>query len=109
MRLHEAESLLGVIISLKETRAKSLLNDLSKDALAKAIISRIANSIFGPTGTDTPTWAEKNPEPSRPKESMETRRQQTNARQVALSEDSGMDCRYDLEHKNKAEYMIQRI
>ncbi|KAF8585945.1 hypothetical protein K439DRAFT_1659988 [Ramaria rubella] len=51
-RLHDAEALLGVIISSSDPRATTMIADLSKDSLAASIISRVANGSFGPIGRD---------------------------------------------------------
>ncbi|KAH7101246.1 fungal-specific transcription factor domain-containing protein [Auriculariales sp. MPI-PUGE-AT-0066] len=49
-RLHQLEALLGIIISSQDTRAQSLVEDLSQDTLARDIIARVDNSPFGPRG-----------------------------------------------------------
>lgn len=49
-RLHDAEALLGAIISSNDSRATTLVSDLSKDPLAGSIIARVTNSSFGPVG-----------------------------------------------------------
>jgi hypothetical protein len=49
-RLHDAEALLGAIISSNDSRATTLVTDLSKDSLASSIITRVTNSSFGPVG-----------------------------------------------------------
>ncbi|KIJ50913.1 hypothetical protein M422DRAFT_244864 [Sphaerobolus stellatus SS14] len=91
-RLHEAEALLGAIISAEETRAKTLIADLSKDDLANAIIMRITNSVFGPRGrVALRTHAARGPSPQEDyspgmtlKQPTDSRRQQMNSREVAL-------------------------
>jgi len=90
-RLHEAEALLGVIISLEDTRAKTLVNDLATDDLAKAIITRITNSIFGPKGRAALRAQLGNEDGKRgshslPKAPIESRRQRMNYNQVALKD-----------------------
>ncbi|KAF8240532.1 hypothetical protein L208DRAFT_1427978 [Tricholoma matsutake] len=53
-RLHQTEALLGIIIAAKDTRAQSLLHDISKDSLAKEIINRVDNSPYGVKGRKPP-------------------------------------------------------
>jgi len=88
-RLHEAEALLGVIISAEETRARTLVSDLAKDDLANSIILRVTNSVFGPKGRANitgPYVADRSPDehsfPSRGP--ADSRRQHMNSREVAL-------------------------
>ncbi|KAF8529262.1 fungal-specific transcription factor domain-containing protein [Hysterangium stoloniferum] len=47
-RIHEAEALLGAIIS--SPQADSIVNTLSNDSLAEKIITRVSKSVFGPQG-----------------------------------------------------------
>ncbi|EJD52017.1 hypothetical protein AURDEDRAFT_158861 [Auricularia subglabra TFB-10046 SS5] len=49
-RLHQLEALLGIIIASSDSRAQSLVDDLSQDTLAREIIARVDNSPFGPKG-----------------------------------------------------------
>ncbi|EKM56762.1 uncharacterized protein PHACADRAFT_254069 [Phanerochaete carnosa HHB-10118-sp] len=49
-RLHQTEALIGILISSKDSRAKTLLEDLSEDPLAKDIIDRVNNSSYGHKG-----------------------------------------------------------
>ncbi|KAF5384170.1 hypothetical protein D9615_003165 [Tricholomella constricta] len=49
-RLHQTEALLGIMISASDSRAQSLLRDISKDPLAKEIINRVDNSPYGVKG-----------------------------------------------------------
>lgn len=49
-RLHEVEALLGILVSLPDSRATSLLSELSQDAFARDILSRVNHSPFGPIG-----------------------------------------------------------
>jgi hypothetical protein len=59
-RLNDAEALLGALICSKDSRAATLITDLSQDPLAAAILDRIAKSEFGPQGrSDHPGLASK--------------------------------------------------
>ncbi|KAI0088316.1 fungal-specific transcription factor domain-containing protein [Irpex rosettiformis] len=49
-RLHQTEALVGILLASKDSRAKSLLEDLSEDSLAKEIIDRVNNSPYGHKG-----------------------------------------------------------
>ncbi|KZT70315.1 hypothetical protein DAEQUDRAFT_810759 [Daedalea quercina L-15889] len=49
-RLHQVEALLGTIIGSEDPRAKSLIQDLSQDELARQIIQRVDVGPFGPKG-----------------------------------------------------------
>jgi len=49
-RLHQTEALLGIMIGSNDERARSLLEDLAKDSLAKEIINRVDNSPYGVRG-----------------------------------------------------------
>lgn len=49
-RLHQTEALLGVMIGSNDERAKSLLEDLAKDPLAKEIMNRVDKSPYGVRG-----------------------------------------------------------
>ncbi|THH02019.1 hypothetical protein EW026_g775 [Hermanssonia centrifuga] len=66
-RLHQTEALIGILLASKDSRAKTLLEDLSQDTLAKEIIDRVNNSPYGhkgrkrgapPSGRTRPTSAE---------------------------------------------------
>ncbi|GBE80077.1 hypothetical protein SCP_0212800 [Sparassis crispa] len=49
-RLHQVEALLGTIIGSDDLRARSLVQDLSQDDLARQIIHRVEIGPFGPRG-----------------------------------------------------------
>ncbi|EGO26654.1 hypothetical protein SERLADRAFT_414597 [Serpula lacrymans var. lacrymans S7.9] len=49
-RLHQTEALLGILIASNDDRARGVLDDMSKDALAKEIINRVDNSPYGSKG-----------------------------------------------------------
>ncbi|KAH9854944.1 hypothetical protein C2E23DRAFT_867059 [Lenzites betulinus] len=49
-RLHQVEALLGTIISSDDPRARSLVQDLSRDRLASQIINKVHVGPFGPAG-----------------------------------------------------------
>ncbi|KAH8083353.1 fungal-specific transcription factor domain-containing protein [Cristinia sonorae] len=49
-RLHQTEALIGILLSSKDSRAKTLLDDLREDTLAKEIISRVDNGTYGHQG-----------------------------------------------------------
>ncbi|KAI0634003.1 fungal-specific transcription factor domain-containing protein [Trametes polyzona] len=49
-RLHQTEALIGILLSSKDSRAKSVLDDLAEDPLAKEIINRVDNSPYGYKG-----------------------------------------------------------
>ncbi|KAI0080455.1 hypothetical protein K474DRAFT_1637713 [Panus rudis PR-1116 ss-1] len=49
-RLHQTEALIGILLSSKDSRAKTLLQDLSEDSLAKEIINRVNGSPYGHRG-----------------------------------------------------------
>ncbi|KAI0694111.1 fungal-specific transcription factor domain-containing protein [Cytidiella melzeri] len=49
-RLHQTEALVGILLASKDSRAKTLLEDLSEDTLAKEIIERVNNSPYGHKG-----------------------------------------------------------
>ncbi|PPR03375.1 hypothetical protein CVT24_012500 [Panaeolus cyanescens] len=49
-RLHQTEALLGIMLATNDPRAQSLLQDISKDSLAKEIIARVDNSPYGIKG-----------------------------------------------------------
>ncbi|EPQ51953.1 hypothetical protein GLOTRDRAFT_65551 [Gloeophyllum trabeum ATCC 11539] len=49
-RLHQTEALVGILLSSTDSRARTLLDDLSSDPLAKEIINRVDNSPYGTKG-----------------------------------------------------------
>ncbi|KAI0677646.1 hypothetical protein C8Q78DRAFT_1074332 [Trametes maxima] len=49
-RLHQVEALLGTIIGSDDPRARSLIQDLSRDKLANHIINKVHIGPFGPGG-----------------------------------------------------------
>ena len=49
-RLHQVEALLGTIIGSDDPRARTLIDDLSRDQLAAHIIRRVKTGPFGPRG-----------------------------------------------------------
>ncbi|KAF8585649.1 hypothetical protein K439DRAFT_1409792 [Ramaria rubella] len=49
-RLHQMEALLGTLISSNDIRARSLIDDLTGDPLARDILSRVDESPFGTRG-----------------------------------------------------------
>ncbi|EIW80084.1 hypothetical protein CONPUDRAFT_58526 [Coniophora puteana RWD-64-598 SS2] len=49
-RLHQTEALLGILIGSDDDRARGVLNDLSKDPLAREIINRVDGSPYGSKG-----------------------------------------------------------
>ncbi|CAL1709508.1 unnamed protein product [Somion occarium] len=49
-RLHQTEALIGILLSSKDSRAKTLLEDLSEDSLAREIINRVNNTPYGHKG-----------------------------------------------------------
>ncbi|KAI0305366.1 fungal-specific transcription factor domain-containing protein [Multifurca ochricompacta] len=51
-RLHQTEALVGIMLAANDSRAKSLLDDLSQDPLAYEIIQRVDNSPYGVKGQD---------------------------------------------------------
>lgn len=96
-RLHEAEALLGVIISSNDMRAKTLVFDLAKDSLANTIIKRVTHSVFGPIGRETlrvrgsgGSCGESQTSPPNYRRPTDSRRQQMNSREVAMMGDDGM-------------------
>ncbi|EIW59003.1 uncharacterized protein TRAVEDRAFT_123493 [Trametes versicolor FP-101664 SS1] len=50
VRLHQAEALIGILLSSNDSRAKSVLDDLAQDLLAKEIIDRVDESPYGSKG-----------------------------------------------------------
>jgi hypothetical protein len=96
-RLHEAEALLGVIISSDDMRAKTLVFDLAKDSLASTIIKRVTHSVFGPIGRESlrvrgagGACTEPQVAPAGFRRPTDSRRQQMNSREVAMMGDDGM-------------------
>ncbi|EIW61386.1 uncharacterized protein TRAVEDRAFT_44201 [Trametes versicolor FP-101664 SS1] len=51
-RLHQVEALLGTIISSDDPRARSLVQDLSRDKLANHVINKVHVGPFGPAGRE---------------------------------------------------------
>ena len=49
-RLHQVEALLGTIIGSDDARARTLIDDLSRDQLAAHIVRRVKTGPFGPRG-----------------------------------------------------------
>ncbi|KAH9992334.1 fungal-specific transcription factor domain-containing protein [Russula vinacea] len=49
-RLHQTEALVGILLAANDSRARSLLHDLSQDPLACEIIGRVDNSPYGVSG-----------------------------------------------------------
>ncbi|KAF8495066.1 hypothetical protein JB92DRAFT_2834837 [Gautieria morchelliformis] len=95
-RLHEAEALLGVIISSNDVRAKTLVFDLAKDSLASTIIKRVTHSVFGPVGRESlrvrgagGACSEPQVAPAGFRRPTDSRRQQMNSREVAMMGDDG--------------------
>ena len=96
-RLHEAEALLGVIISSNDMRAKTLVFDLTKDSLANTIIKRVSHSVFGPIGRKSLlargsglSGSESQASPATFRGPTDSRRQQMNSREVAMMGDGGV-------------------
>ncbi|KAF5361342.1 hypothetical protein D9757_012319 [Collybiopsis confluens] len=54
-RLHQAEALLGIMLASGDSRADTLLNDISQDPLAREIINRVDNSSYGVKGRSKDT------------------------------------------------------
>lgn len=52
-RLHEVEALLGILLSIPDNRAVTVLSDIAEDPFAKKIIERVNHSPFGPLGRGT--------------------------------------------------------
>jgi len=86
-RLHDAEALLGVIISSSDSRATTMVADLSKDSLAASIIARVANSSFGPMGRSALRHRDCNSNSRR--RSIDLRQQQMNEHEAPLIDNSG--------------------
>jgi hypothetical protein len=84
-RLHEAEALLGAIIS--SPQAEPLVAVLSRDPLAEQIINRVNKSVFGALGrppTDQPEAGG-----SRGRRRPDKERQRMSNSEIAYSRDSG--------------------
>ncbi|KAI0365000.1 hypothetical protein BV20DRAFT_1103242 [Pilatotrama ljubarskyi] len=64
-RLHQTEALIGILLSSKDSRAKTVLEDLAQDPLAKEIITRVDNSPYGfkgrSRGAEAPTSRSRPP------------------------------------------------
>lgn len=85
MRLHEAEALLGAIIS--SPQAEPLVAALSRDPLAEKIITRVNKSIFGPLGR--PRTGKLDADASRGRRRPDKERQRMSQGEVAYSRESG--------------------
>lgn len=92
-RLHDAEALLGVIISSSDSRATTMVADLSKDALAASIIARVASSSFGPVGRNALRHHDCNSNSRR--RSIDLRQQQMNEHEAPLIDGNG---RFYMDH-----------
>ncbi|GJJ06448.1 hypothetical protein Clacol_000640 [Clathrus columnatus] len=86
-RLHDAEALLGVIISSPDPRATTMVQDLSKDPLAAAIIARVTNSTFGPIGRNALQHRDSNTNPRR--RSIDLRNQQMVEQETPMIDGNG--------------------
>lgn len=86
-RLHDAEALLGVIISSSDSRATTMVSDLSKDSLAASIIARVANSSYGPVGRNALRHRDCNSNSRR--RSIDLRQQQMNEHEAPLIDGNG--------------------
>ncbi|KAF8514204.1 hypothetical protein BU17DRAFT_94692 [Hysterangium stoloniferum] len=86
-RLHDAEALLGVIISSHDPRATTMILDLQKDSLAAAIIARVANSSFGPVGRNALQHRDNNTNPRR--RSVDLRHQQISEQEAPMIDSNG--------------------
>jgi hypothetical protein len=49
-RLHEVEALLGILLSIPDNRAATVLADIAEDKYAKQIMDRVNRSQFGHLG-----------------------------------------------------------
>ena len=49
-QLHEVEALLGILLSIPDNRAVTVLADIAEDSFARHIIERVNRSQFGPMG-----------------------------------------------------------
>ncbi|KAF8511182.1 fungal-specific transcription factor domain-containing protein [Gautieria morchelliformis] len=84
-RLHEAEALLGAIIS--SPQAETLVGTLSKDPLAEKIITRVNKSVFGALGREPAGQPENGP--SRGRRRPDKARQRMSNSEILYSRDSG--------------------
>ncbi|KZT01624.1 uncharacterized protein LAESUDRAFT_663600 [Laetiporus sulphureus 93-53] len=73
-RLHQTEALIGILLGSKDSRARTVLDDLSEDPLAKDIITRVDNSAYGhkgrSRGSEAPTTGRSRPPPEPRDESV---------------------------------------
>lgn len=88
-RLHDAEALLGVIISSPDPRATTMVQDLSKDSLAAAIIARVTNSTFGPIGRNALQHRDSNTNTRR--RSIDLRNQQMTEQETPVIDGNGIE------------------
>jgi len=86
-RLHDAEALLGAIISSNDSRATTLVSDLSNDPLAGSIISRVTNSSFGPVGRNV--LRQRNSKPNSRRRSINLRQEETNDQEAPMIDVNG--------------------
>jgi len=49
-RSHDAEAVLGILLSVPDQRATGLLSELSKDPFVQSVLDQVNNSAFGPRG-----------------------------------------------------------
>jgi len=52
-RCHAAEAVLGILLSLPDRRATSLLSELSEDLFVQSVLDQVNRSAFGPQGRPT--------------------------------------------------------
>lgn len=69
-RLHQVEAVFGVLVSARDERSQSIINDLRKDPMAKEIISRVE---AGPYGSDRQTPSTDMSDKMDPRGSRESR------------------------------------
>ncbi|KAK7062806.1 hypothetical protein VNI00_000299 [Paramarasmius palmivorus] len=62
-RLHQMEALIGIMLLSGDDRATTLLEDISQDPLAKAIINRVDNSPYGVKGRGRESGKGKHAQP----------------------------------------------
>ncbi|OBZ66363.1 Nitrogen assimilation transcription factor nit-4 [Grifola frondosa] len=72
-RLHQTEALIGILLGSKDSRARTILEDLAEDPLAKEIINRVDNSPYGHKGRSrgtepTPSNSRTRPPPAEQRE-----------------------------------------
>lgn len=65
-RLHQTEALVGIMLAASDSRARSLLDDISQDPLAYEIIERVDNSPYGMRGRARATEASSASSKARP-------------------------------------------